>query len=108
MTAIIIKYWVEFAMGVIAAGLTAGFKHLLKRQNEVDMKQKAIGDGVMALLRDRIIQSCNHYRLRGYCPLYGLENIEALYKEYKALGGNGAITTLVEEIHRLPRIERED
>ena len=95
-------------MGIISAGLMAGFGHLLQRQKEVDTKQKAIGGGVMALLRDRIIQACNHYRLRGYCPLYGLENIEALYKEYKALGGNGAVATLVEEMHRLPRIEKEE
>ena len=107
MLAIFIKYWVEFAFGVIAGGLIAGYRKLMNKQKKVEIEQRAIGNGVMALLRDRIIQSCNHYREKGFCPMYALENIEALHKEYKALGGNGAVTTLVEEMHRLPRVEKK-
>ena len=91
----IIKYWIQFGFGVITGGIMAIFARLFKRQ-------KAIENGVKALLRDRIIQSCNHYRGKGYCPLYALENIEALFKEYTALGGNGAIGTTVKEMHELP------
>ena len=95
MTAIIIKYWIEFAFGIISAGLIAGFRHLLK-------KQKAIENGVKALLRDRIIQSCNNYREKGYCPIYARDSINNLFKEYKELGGNGTIEALVNETRELP------
>ena len=103
MLTIVIKYWVNFAFGVIAAGLAAGYKYLLDKQKKAETEQKAIANGVKALLRDRMIQSCNHYRDKGYCPIYALENIEALHREYKTLGGNGAISTLVSEMHGLPR-----
>ena len=91
MIAIVIKYWIEFGFGVILAG----FMWLFKRQ-------KAIGNGVKALLRDRIIQSCNNYKDKGYCPIYARDNINNLFKEYEALGGNGTVKALVEEIKKLP------
>lgn len=33
--------------------------------------------------------------------LHGLENVNAMYKEYHALGGNGTVTALVNTIHEL-------
>ena len=61
-----------------------------------------MGRGVQALLRDRIIQAYNHYTDKGYCPIYGLENVESMYRQYHALGGNGAITELVDRLKELP------
>ena len=100
---IAIKYWVNFAFGIVAAGLIAGYKKLMDKQKEAEVEQKAIANGVKALLRDRIIQSCNHYSEKGYFPLYARENIEDLFKEYAALGGNGTVKDLVEETKKLPR-----
>ena len=58
--------------------------------------------GSRPLLRDRIIQAYNHYTEKGYCPIYGLENVEEMYRQYHALGGNGTITELVERVKELP------
>ena len=33
--------------------------------------------------------------------LHGLENVNAMYKEYHALGGNGTVTSLVNSIREL-------
>lgn len=33
--------------------------------------------------------------------LHGIENVNAMYKEYHALGGNGTVTALVNTIHEL-------
>ena len=63
----------------------------------------ALFGGVRALLRDRIIQAYNHYVDRGCCPIYGLENVERMYKAYHMLRGNGTVTRLVEELKQMPR-----
>ena len=58
--------------------------------------------GMRALLRDRIIDRCNHYLTQDEIPVYGMENIENMYAAYSAIGGNGAAKKLVEEVRELP------
>lgn len=94
----ILKYWLEFLFGGMLTGLSLLYQRLSRRVK----RQDAIGLGVQALLRDRIIQIYNHYAEAGYLPIYARENIEALYKQYHALGGNGTITELIEKLHDLP------
>lgn len=62
------------------------------------VKVKAVMMGVQALLRDRIIQAYNHYADKGYCPIYGKENVRRMYEAYHALGGNDVATKLKEEL----------
>lgn len=94
MLDIITKYWVEWLCGLAAAGLLAACRMLWKRQ-------RAVENGIKALLRDRILQAYYHYIDRKWITLHGLENVEALYAEYHALGGNGAVTKLVEDLREL-------
>lgn len=68
---------------------------------------KAVDDGVLALLRDRIIERYNHYIEQGYIPIYALENVIAMYEAYHALGGNGTITKLVDALKELPTEPQE-
>ena len=98
------RYWLEALFGVVAMGLSLAYRKLSKRVK----KQDAVGLGVQALLRDRIIQTYNRYREKGYCPIYGLDNINQMYRQYKALGGNGTVTALVEELENMPRQEQEE
>lgn len=100
----ILKYWTEALFGLIIAGLIAGYKKLSGKLKEQD----AIKLGIQALLRDRIIQSYNHYQEKGYCPIYALENVNALYTQYHALGGNGMITELVERLKDMPTEKKEE
>ena len=74
---------------------------LYKKYKQADARQKAVELGVQALLRDRIVQSYYHYEERGWITLHGLENVNAMYKEYHALGGNGTVTSLVNSIREL-------
>lgn len=76
-------------------------RYLYKKYKQADARQKAVELGVQALLRDRIVQSYYHYEERGWITLHGLENVNAMYKEYHALGGNGTVTALVNTIHEL-------
>ena len=63
--------------------------------------KQATERGIQALLRDRIVQAYYHYSERNWITLHGLENVEALYREYHALGGNGTVTKLVEALREL-------
>lgn len=64
----------------------------------VNYLQKAL----QALLRDRIIQMYNYYyRDAGYIPMYARESLDHMYEEYKKLGGNGVIDSLVVKLKTL-------
>ncbi|MDF2591406.1 MAG: hypothetical protein K0S75_872 [Clostridia bacterium] len=99
----ILKYWIEVLFGLICAGLVALYRKLQMKSREQD----AIKLGIQALLRDRIIQSYNHYHEKEFCPIYALDNVTALYTQYHALGGNGTVTELVERLKDLPT-EKKD
>lgn len=110
------EWWIKWAFGIIAAALVAVYRHLRKKQKdqeaaqaakqqELEERQKAIENGMQAILRDRILTSYYHYHERGNITLHGLENVEALYKSYHALGGNGAMTHLVEAMREMEVVD---
>lgn len=87
----ITEYWMAAAFG----GVAVAFQWMCKRQN-------AVRKGIQALLRSEIITVYNHYYEQGYIPIYALENVQKMYEQYHALGGNGALTKLVEDLKDLP------
>lgn len=93
-----VRYWVQVLFGALGSAVGALWAALLKWKK----KQSALEAGVRALLRDRIIRTCEHYLSCGDVPVYGLENIDQMYRAYHALGGNGTVTKLVEDVKRLP------
>ena len=104
----ILKYWLQVLFGAITTGLVAGYRKLYKKNKELCDKNKAMEYGMRALLRDRIIQSYNHYHEeKGYCPIYVKDAIDDMYNQYHALGGNGTITKLHEELMALPTEPKE-
>lgn len=94
------SYW-SIISTIITVVAVPAVGYLYKKYKQTNTQQKAIELGVQALLRDRIVQSYYHYEERGWITLHGLENVNAMYKEYHALGGNGTVTALVNTIHEL-------
>lgn len=94
------SYW-SIISTVITVVAVPAIGYLYKKHKQADARQKAVELGVQALLRDRIVQSYYHYEERGWITLHGLENVNAMYKEYHALGGNGTVTSLVNSIREL-------
>ena len=94
------SYW-SIISTIITVVAVPAVGYLYKKYKQADARQKAVELGVPALLRDRIVQSYYHYEERGWITLHGLENVNAMYKEYHALGGNGTVTALVNTIHEL-------
>jgi hypothetical protein len=98
----IIKYWIGVLFGLITTVGTVVYRKLSHNMNTKFREQEAIKSGIQALLRDRIIQSYNYYMEKEYCPIYARENIDEMYTQYHALGGNGTITELVKKLKNLP------
>nr|DAY58825.1 MAG TPA: holin protein [Caudoviricetes sp.] len=94
------SYW-SIISTIITVVAVPAIGCLYKKYKQADARQKAVELGVQALLRDRIVQSYYHYEERGWITLHGLENVNAMYKEYHALGGNGTVTSLVNSIREL-------
>lgn len=88
-------------LGALTAYLGTMYR-IKKKEND------ALKAGVQALLRDRIIQSYNHYTEKGWIPIYAKESIDACYKSYEALGDNGVIDSLMEQINELQNYPPKD
>ena len=72
---------------------------LLKRQNQ---KRDANSKGTMLLLRVQLIEYHEEWMARGSVTKHGIENFLEMYNAYHALGGNGMVTHLLEEVNELP------
>ena len=72
---------------------------LLKRQNK---KRDANSKGTMLLLRVQLIEYHEKWTERGYTTKHGIENFIEMYDSYHALGVNGMVTHLLEEVQELP------
>ncbi len=103
----IIKYWVNWAMGLIALGMLTLWRKVRKDKQDQDATQQAIQDGVKALLRDRIIQMYGICKSKGYCSIQEREALESLYTAYHVgLHGNGTVTDVYNAMRAMPT-ERE-
>jgi len=95
---------VQFGMGIIAAALLAIGRWITKQVQD----QKAFKNGLKALLRNEIYNHHDRCVEKGYCPLWQRENVSEMFAQYKALGGNGTVPNLVEELHDMPTKEKKN
>lgn len=85
-----------------------------KKQKAIDTKERnerieeekklrqANGKGTMLLLRVQLIEYHDKYMKLGEIPSYAYQNFREMYDAYHALGGNGMVTKMkneIEEIH---------
>ena len=66
-----------------------------------EIRQKAIGDGVLSLLRIQLIEYHDKYMTEEDIPSYVYENWDEMYSAYEALGGNGMVKRMKEDLDRL-------
>ncbi len=107
------KYWLEALFGLVLWYMKSKFEEdrkekaqkeeeYKKRKELQDLENKKIKEGLVAILHDRLFQSCMYFIDQGEIPLGALDNINEMYKPYKALGGNGTGTEIVERANDLP------
>lgn len=81
---------------------------LSKRIEEVSSKQElkilemnAMSYGLLAILHDKVFQSCMYFLNKGEITCDELENLEYLYDGYSGMGGNGTCETLFKRVQKL-------
>ena len=79
----------------LVAGLF-GFIRIQMSQN------RAINLAVRAMLRDRLLQGYKHYISQGFADLDDRSNMENVWRQYHALGGNGDMNDLRRTFRHLP------
>lgn len=95
----IAKYWLEVLFGLIVAGLGWGFRNLAKRLKVEQQKNKAIEDGLRDILRIQILDNYDRCVAAGRkISVSRKDAIDSAYRSYHALGGNGTITQVHNEI----------
>lgn len=94
MLEFIIQYWLE----ILFTGICTGVSFVIRK---VAKKQKAIENGVQALLRNELIRRYREYETKGELSILDKENIEHMYKEYKNLGGNGTVKSMYDDLMKL-------
>lgn len=66
---------------------------------------KDIRAGLQALLRDRLIQGYNHYSKKRWIPIYAKDSLLTIGNAYHALGANGVMNDIIQQIRDLPNTE---
>lgn len=89
------EHWIAVLTFLIQCGV---FKFLYSFIHEYRALNTARDNAVRSLLRSQIINIYHKAEKDGFLPIYNLENLNDMYKAYKALGGNGAIEQLYNQI----------
>lgn len=92
---IMISYLIPTLIGGMLGVLSTKFKKNKK-------KEKAIEEGVQALLRNELIRRYREYETKGELTILDKENIEEMFTQYENLGGNGTVKQLMTELLQLP------
>lgn len=97
MAEFIIKYWLEIAFTLVVGAVS----YIFKKITGLYKRQKAVEQGVQALLRNELIRRYREYETKGEISILDKENIEHMYNEYRNLGGNGTVASMYEDLMRL-------
>ena len=65
-------------------------------------QNRAMKQAVKAMLQDRLLQGYKHYLEKGWADLDDRGNLENVWKQYHALGGNGDMNDLRNTFRHLP------
>ncbi len=101
----ITKYWVEWVFGLLAAALAWMGKRLSTRIKKEQDENRALRDGMKALLKVNLEKECERCQRDGWCGAVKRGTISDMFGAYTGLGGNGGMKTLVEQTLALPAVE---
>lgn len=93
-----INYLFEILATILLGVVSSGYRAMLKEFS----KQRIEREAIKGLLRSSIISLHSRYTEKGEIPIYAQENVQEMYNCYDALGGNGTINKLFNEIMKLP------
>ena len=85
----------------ISSIVVAVLQHHWTKKETADTRIDALVDAQKVLMVDRIRHLGQDYIKAGFITLPDKENLVAMHNAYKALGGNGHLKTVMEEVDRL-------
>lgn len=94
----IAKYWLEVLFGCVTAGIGIILRRISKRLEAEKKRNEAIENGVKDILRIQILDTYDKCRQVGVISVARKDAIDSAYRSYHALGGNGTITQVHNEI----------
>ncbi len=100
----ILKIAITWIIPTILTGISSYVYKELKENKE---SNEAMKSSMLSLIRSQIVSKCENYIKLGYMPEYARYCLEDLFKQYKILGGNHGIETLVNECFKLPPIKKK-
>lgn len=103
------EYIVTIAVSVASAMLAFILQSVIRENRKLKQEQEerhtqretALENGVVCLLRVKLIEYHSKYMQLGYISSNGLRNWLLMYEAYKALGGNGMVDHMKDEIEEL-------
>ncbi len=98
---------VSSALSALIGSVVASRKGRKAAREKEEERRKEWEKALMLLLRSDLIRLHDGYVKKGYCPTAIKFSVREEYEGYHALGGNGVVTRLVEELMALPNEEKE-
>lgn len=102
----------DFIMETYTIALPLVLGYIIWLLQRMKGRKDANTKGIMLLLRCHLIDVHHHYTKKGEIPLFAYSNFIEMYDTYHALGGNGSISKMKEEIEDLrlktEHLEREE
>ena len=97
----ICKYWLEVAFGLITTGIGIVLRRISKKLEAERQRNEAIENGVKDILRIQILDTYDRCKSDGVISVARKDAIDSAYRSYHALGGNGTITQVHNEIMQM-------
>ena len=103
------EYLVPILTSIVSGVLVFLLQSVIKENREmkrekdevINQEQNALKEGVLCLLKVKLIEYHAKYTKKGDISSHALDNWLLMYKAYKSLGGNGMIEHMKEEIEEL-------
>lgn len=90
------------AMSGVMTIILAALQRRWKKTDDKDGSIKALVDAQKVVMVDRVRYLGQGYIRKREITLEDKETLQEMYTAYKALGGNGHLTTIMAEIEKLP------
>lgn len=94
----ILQIVLNYIIPLVLGGIIGFLSNKLKDNNK---KEKAIEEGVQALLRNEIIRRYREFETKGEISILDKENLEEMFIQYKNLGGNGTVKKMMDDLLNL-------
>ena len=100
----------QLIIGILGAGVGAGIMSIIQaclnrkwaKEDKQDGRLDAVVTAQKLIMLDRVRYLGKKYIAEQEISMEDKETLIDMHKAYKALGGNGHLDTVMEEVHRLP------